>query len=257
MKANPIRRLRATPSGRQIELDGQLWSRADLHLHTTASDGLMTPEETVEIIARRTRLAVIAITDHDSAEGALVARDYARRHRLDIEVVVGQEVSTDEGDVLALFIESTLPLFRTAGAAIKAIHDAGGLAVAAHPFAVGLGENCVRHAIQHLPFDAVEVRHGCPVNFISNRYTRHLNRQAQNLAELGSSDSHIPFTAGESYTWFPGTTSEDIREAILARRVRPGGPLWTLRNILRSAPIVAERGWPHYLRSPELVMVES
>ena len=257
MKANPMRRFRATPSGRQIEVDGQVWSRADLHLHTTASDGLMTPEETVEIIARHTRLAVIAITDHDTAEGALLARDYARRHKLDIEVVVGQEVSTDEGDVLALFIETTLPLFRTAGAAIDAIHRAGGLAVAAHPFAVGLSEHSVKHAIQHLPFDAVEVRHGCPLNVIGNRYARHLNRQAQNLAELGSSDSHIPFTAGEAYTWFLGSTVDHMREAILARTVRPGGPLWTFANILRSAPIVAERGWPHYLRSPELVMVES
>lgn len=257
MKSNSNRRFRVSTAGKQIELDGQVWSRADLHLHTTASDGLMTPEETVEIIAQQTRLAVIAITDHDTAEGALLARDYARRHKLDIQVIVGQEVSTDEGDVLALFIEATLPLFRTAGAAIDAIHRAGGLAVAAHPFAVGLGENSVKRAFQHLPFDAVEVRHGCPINFLGNRYARQLNRQAQNLAELGSSDSHIPFTAGEAYTWFPGASAEDVRAAILARTVRPGGPLWTFRNILRSAPIVAERGWPHYLRSPELVMVES
>jgi hypothetical protein len=242
--------------GRQVELNGELWSRADLHLHTTASDGLMTPEETVEIIASQTRLAVIAITDHDTADGAILAREHALRRHLEIEVIVGQEVSTDEGDVLALFIDSTLPLYRTAGAAIEAIHRAGGLAVAAHPFAVGLGESSVKHAIQHLPFDAVEVRHGCPLNVIGNRYARYLNRQAQNLAELGSSDSHVPYMAGQAYSWFPGSKAGDVREAILTRRVRPGGSLWTLRSILRAAPVILERGWPHYLRSPELMQVE-
>ncbi|MEZ4833975.1 MAG: PHP-associated domain-containing protein [Caldilineaceae bacterium] len=76
---------------------------------------------------------------------------------------------------------------------------------------MGLGEHSVKHAIQHLPFDAVEVRHGCPLNVIGNRYARYLNRQAQNLAELGSSDSHIPYTAGEAYTWFPGTSALHVR----------------------------------------------
>ena len=50
---------------------------ADLHVHTTWSDGAQSPEAMVA--AASGRVDVLAITDHDQIGGALVARDYARR----------------------------------------------------------------------------------------------------------------------------------------------------------------------------------
>src|SRR5262245_25503666 len=88
-----------------------LWSKADLHLHTTYSDGYMTPAETVEIIATQTPLKVIAITDHDTTEGAFLAQEYARQYYPHLEVIIGQEVTTGEGDIIGLYLQSTLPRF--------------------------------------------------------------------------------------------------------------------------------------------------
>lgn len=211
----------------------------------------MTPEETVEIIANHTRLQVIAITDHDTVEGALLARSYAIHHAKGLEVIVGQEVTTAEGDVLALFVEQTLPVFETAVAAIKAIHRQGGLAVAAHPFGVYVdGVEC---RILELPFDAVEVRHGCPLNLFTNWYAQYINQRGQRLPELGSSDAHIPYNAGEAHTLFPGRTAEDLRNAILAHQVRPAGPLWTPLNLLRTWSVITERGWPFDVYQPKSV----
>jgi len=102
-----------------------MYSKADTHMHTTCSDGLMSPEDTVEIIASQTDLRVIAITDHDTAEGALVAHAYAKRRGLPLEVIIGQEFSTVDGDVVGLFLKSTLPKFKTAAQAIDAIHTQG------------------------------------------------------------------------------------------------------------------------------------
>jgi len=56
-------------------------NKADIHIHTTFSDGLMTPEAVVEYVATETDLRVIAITDHDTIEGAVAARRYQRRHQ--------------------------------------------------------------------------------------------------------------------------------------------------------------------------------
>lgn len=223
-----------------------LYSHADLHLHTVFSDGLMTPEETVNLVATRTDLRVIAITDHDTIEGAVIAQSYARRRKIHVDVIVGQEVSTGQGDVLALFVRQTLPIFDTAAAAIAAIHAQGGLAVAAHPF--GVGVDCVGHLIGELPFDAVEVRHGCPLNLFNNWRAQRLNQRAQRLPELGSSDAHIPHNAGEAYTRFPGHTAEDLRHAILNNWVAPGGSLWTPLNLLRTWGVIVQRGWPVYER---------
>lgn len=66
--------------------------RADLHLHTTASDGTYTPVQIVEL-ARRSGLAAIAITDHDTFAGVVPAREAARGTSL--EVIVGVEITTE------------------------------------------------------------------------------------------------------------------------------------------------------------------
>ena len=197
----------------QRQANSPTWSKADLHLHTTYSDGFLSPQKTVALIARRTELSVIAITDHDTAAGAFVARDYAQLHQPQLDVIIGQEVTTGDGDVLGLFLNSTIAYCSTAAAAIEAIHAQGGLAVAAHPFVRHFGLASVGNLIRTLPFDAVEVRHGVPFSLLQNWQAGRINAAAQRLPALGSSDSHIPYTAGEAFTWFPGHSAADLRRA--------------------------------------------
>lgn len=65
--------------------------RADLHIHTTASDGKLTPSQVVALAVER-RLDAIAITDHDSFSGVNEAEHAARNENL--EIIRGAEVST-------------------------------------------------------------------------------------------------------------------------------------------------------------------
>ena len=85
----------------------------DLHLHTTASDGTLSPSELVAR-ARAARLTVIAITDHDTTAGTAAARDAARDAGL--ELVPGIKISSvaDGRDVhmLGYFIDPESGLLR-------------------------------------------------------------------------------------------------------------------------------------------------
>ncbi len=65
-------------------------AKADLHLHSTASDGKMNPKEVV-ITANNLSLAVIALTDHDTIGGVETARQAAKD--LDVEVMSGVEIT--------------------------------------------------------------------------------------------------------------------------------------------------------------------
>lgn len=222
-------------------------SRADTHIHTTFSDGMATPQQVVDYVVAKTDLRVIAITDHDSAEGALVAREYARSHALPIDVIVGQEVTTHEGDVVGLFIRETLPAFRTALEAVLAIHQQGGLAVAVHPFSAkwtfGLMQG-VASRIGDLPLDGVEVRNGFPTNLVANPYAIWYNRRrGQALSELGGSDSHAVETIGQAHTLFPGHTALDLRMAMERGRTQAAGPLWTPGALVRVAGQLAKGGF--------------
>jgi predicted metal-dependent phosphoesterase TrpH len=79
--------------------------RADLHIHTVASDGTASVVSILEHVAALGDLDVIAITDHERIDAAVAARAMAIDRGLPFEVVVGEEVTTLGGHLLALFIE--------------------------------------------------------------------------------------------------------------------------------------------------------
>lgn len=207
-----------------------MWSKADIHIHTDHSDGVASVTEVLEHVARHTDLRVIAITDHDTISGALEARQRAGAYG--IEVVVGEEVSTQEGHVLALFIERDLPSHRPAAETIAAIHDQGGICIAAHPYAHGTpslgfaglyerykGTSC------EWPLDGIE-------SFNASLWLPNSNTAAAmtatelGLAACGGSDSHLLQTIGRAYTRFRGSSAVDLRQAILARQTQHGGSYW-------------------------------
>jgi predicted metal-dependent phosphoesterase TrpH len=67
--------------------------RADLHVHTTNSDGTYTPAQVVDL-ARLSGLAAVAITDHDTTAGVAAARAAAGPG---LEVIASVEVTTEHG----------------------------------------------------------------------------------------------------------------------------------------------------------------
>ncbi|MFN8531803.1 MAG: PHP domain-containing protein [Anaerolineae bacterium] len=219
--------------------------KADLHAHTFFSDGLMSPEALVEYAVTQTDLNIIAVTDHDTVAGALIAAAYARTFSRDFrpfEVIVGTEVTSADGDILALFVEQDIPPKLSASETVAAVHEQGGIAIAAHPFAHapillrGDGMKGVGRLIAEVPFDAVEVRNGTPTEFVSNRLTRFRNRRWARLAETGGSDTHYMPTIGSTHTCFPGTTAAELRAAIEAKQTAAGGHVYSpflIVNLIR------------------------
>lgn len=84
-------------------------SKADFHCHSTASDGVLTPTQLVDLAASR-GLEVMALTDHDSMEGIPEAQAAAARHP-GFTLVAGVEMGTDipgaEVHVLGYFLDPT------------------------------------------------------------------------------------------------------------------------------------------------------
>ena len=81
----------------------------------------------------RTDLDVIAITDHERIDAAVAAQAIARDRGLRAEVVVGEEVTTLGGHLLGLYLDRPIRPYRSLRTTILAVHEAGGLAIPAHP----------------------------------------------------------------------------------------------------------------------------
>jgi len=201
-------------------------SKADLHIHTVHSDGAATVPELLAHIVAKTDLRLLAITDHDSIAGARQAAQLATQ--FGVEVIIGEEVSTADGHLLALFIDTFLPPGRPAAETIAAIHAQGGLAIAPHPFdrsVPSLGRAGLAH--DSWDFDAIE---GFNAGLVW--WQRSSNRMAQRAAThmglplVGGSDAHALATSGLGYTLFPGAGTDDLYRAIRAGQTGWGGQYW-------------------------------
>ena len=204
-------------------------SRADLHIHTTYSDGLLEPEDAVNYAVTRTNLRLIAITDHNTLDGARHAYDYWRGHRDafgQIEVIVGEEITTTDGHMLGLFLREAVPPHMSPAETVRAIHEQGGLAIAAHPFThlLWFGDlKGIGRQIADLPLDGVEVRNSVPTEVYANLITAAFNARHRRHTPVGGSDCHYLPMLGRTYTEFEGSTPADLRAAIRAKQARPGG----------------------------------
>lgn len=192
--------------------------KLDLHIHSAYSrDGSSTPEQIVHR-CKELGLGGFAVTDHNSIKGSLEAVELARAEGL--VAVRGVEVSTIEGHVLAYGVPELIPRDLSIQATIDRIHDAGGLAVAAHPlrFPSGIGLESAANS----SFDAIEILNG--------GNSRRSNSRARKLAEqsgkpvTAGSDAHRIGEVGKAYVEIDAVScEEDVLEAVRRGRARPGG----------------------------------
>ena len=196
---------------------------ADLHVHTIYSYDGTASVPAVLTQARNTGLNVIAITDHDEIAGSLKALSLAPRYGVD--VIPGIEITTSEGDLLALNvtekIERDLPLVET----VLKVGELGGFCIAPHPMAVGMGMKSlsaysILKALRNMDVAdiliGIETYNATAIDKMSNHYA-HILAEHLDMAQIGNSDAHIVEAIGLGVTEFPGNTGSELVKAIHKR----------------------------------------
>ncbi len=167
--------------------------RVDLHLHSRYSPDSSTTLDALIARARECSLDRIALTDHNSVEGALelatLAPDLA---------IVGEEAKTREGEVIGLFITARVPPHLRPEEAMDLIHEMGGLVYVPHPLD--------RNRAHYSPERLVELAPRIDIVEVYNPWAQAgANAAAAKLAaELGKvtatgSDSHGVTEIGRSW----------------------------------------------------------
>ncbi|MFL5755575.1 MAG: PHP domain-containing protein [Chloroflexota bacterium] len=203
--------------------------RADLHIHTVASDGVSSVVEILDAVAAREDLAVIAITDHERIDAAVAGRSIAHDRGLRTEIVVGEEISTRGGHLLGLFLEHPVKPLRSLRDTIAAVHDQGGIAIPAHPLVPY--PLCAQGWVLRRLLDDPDPRvHPDAVEAFNPTFFGRIARQRvvafateHGVAMIGSSDAHEVGQVGQGWTEFEGWTVDDLRSAIATRSTVPRG----------------------------------
>ena len=191
--------------------------KADLHIHTHHGDGIDSVERIFEYVEAKADLDVIAITEHDSLETALNARELWARGNFAFDFVPGVEVTTLEGHVVALYVEEPLASLRRVEETLEAVRRQGGVCFVPHPMSwltrsIGPG-SFKRVAEAGLHFDAIELASASPTARLHLDKARRLNDAQYHLPEIGTSDAHFVQAIGSAYTRFSGTTALNLRAA--------------------------------------------
>lgn len=193
---------------------------ADLHLHTIYSyDGTAS----VPAVLRRAHevgLDVIAVTDHDEIKGALEAASLA--HLYGVEVIPGIEITTAEGDLLALFVTEIVPKGLPLVETILRVRALGGICIAPHPGAMGMGMKsldissiirALRNPEAAETLIGIEAYNATALDRVSISTARLLTSHT-NLTSVGNSDAHVADAIGLGATEFAGTSAADLLSAL-------------------------------------------
>lgn len=171
---------------------------ADFHMHSSHSKDCVVPVRELLQRADLCGLDVIAITDHDTAEGGLEGRDLASEYG--VRVVVGEEIKTTEGEIVGLFLERTIPGGMGFAETIAAIKEQDGIVYLPHPFdrlhTVPDYGVLKRHVDE---IDVVEVFNS-RLAFPAFNERAELFAQRYRIAAAAGSDAHVLASLGTAMT---------------------------------------------------------
>jgi predicted metal-dependent phosphoesterase TrpH len=194
----------------------------EFHCHTCFSkDSLTSPQKLIETCHRK-GIDRVVVTDHNTIAGGLAAQALDPQR-----VIVGEEIMTTQGELLAAFVTEEVPAFLPPQEAIRRLRQQGAFISVSHPFdhmRSGAWREADLEAI--LPqVDAIEV-------FNSRCMNAHFNAKAQafarrhGLAATVGSDAHAAFEVGRSVLVMepfegPEEMRRLIRKAVLKTRLSP------------------------------------
>jgi predicted metal-dependent phosphoesterase TrpH len=241
-------------AGDEMFVGGADRAFADLHTHSSASfDSLASPRSLVRSAARR-GLTHLAITDHDRIDGALEARQAAADATPEVTVIVGEEIRTTDGDLIALFLERAISPGLSAQRAIAEIRDQGGLVGIPHPFDRFRGSLLRDASLGRLvgKVDWLEA-HNARVAMGNGNVRAAEFAATHGVPGIAVSDAHTAFEVGVAYTAFDGdpSTPAGLLVALPSAELIPGRASFYVRLATPLAKVVQRARGNGRVRGPD------
>ena len=170
--------------------------KLDMHTHSEYSPDSRTPLAAQVQAIKDAGLDVVCATDHNTIEGALRLREMADGFR----VIVGEEISSRDGEIIGLFLETAVPRDLPGEETIARIRDQGGLISVPHPFSRNRMYHFRRDALDRLwpQVDAIEIFNAREAFAADNRRAESYAKERDIPGAVGS-DAHRPSDIGRAW----------------------------------------------------------
>lgn len=191
--------------------------RLDLHNHTRfSSDGLMSPAKLLQV-AKARGVDCVAVTDHDTIEGALEALALSDADRSLPRVIPGIELTTAVGEIIGLYVRETIPFGLPLDEAVERIREQGGLVYLPHPYDLfRRGTICRTERTRAAQLaDIIEVINGRSLGPRAGIKAARLARRLGKPAGAGS-DAHRKAEVGTSWVVVDACPSRETLVSLVA-----------------------------------------
>ncbi len=214
--------------------------RVEFHCHTIYSTDSLTKPQALVAAARRAGLDRVIVTDHNSIEGAMAAKRLAPEL-----VIVGEEIMTTQGEILAAFVTEKVPARLEPAEVIRRLRDQGAFISVSHPFDVFRGGHWeLPQLLEIVPLvDAIEVFNSRCMDMRPNLLAQKFASQ-HSLAGTVGSDAHTAMELGRANLCLENFSDSDgLRRVIHSglQTVRLSSPFIHLSS--RYATVMKKLGW--------------
>jgi predicted metal-dependent phosphoesterase TrpH len=173
--------------------------KADFHLHSEYSGDCKTTLEQIIQACQRKGINCIALSDHNSIEGALKLKEIAPFY-----VIVAEEILTTGGEIMGMFLTEKVPRDLSIEESIRRIKSQGGLLCAQHPYDKVRSDSLKSEVMNKIAdqIDLVEVFNARTLFRGSSQQARKFAAEHHLPASAGS-DAHTPSEIGNAYVILP------------------------------------------------------
>jgi len=170
--------------------------KLDMHTHSEFSPDSRTPLKAQAAALKAAGIDVVCATDHNTIEGALRLRELAEG----VRVIVGEEISSRDGEIIGLFLEQPVPRDRSAEETIALIKEQGGIVSIPHPFSRNRLYHIKRAALERVysQIDCIEIFNAREAFAADNRRAEAFAKEHDLPGAVGS-DAHRVSEIGRAW----------------------------------------------------------
>lgn len=189
----------------------------DLHCHSEASWDCITPLALIPKRCRERGIVVQAITDHDEIWGAQQLKAMVEEQQLPLTVIVGEEITTCEGEIIGLFLKERIERGLTPEETVAQIKAQGGLVLLPHGFDRLKRGRLLSGAIERIAQD-IDIVETFNTRVSHPKYNREaaLWAKERGLLMSGGSDAHTLADVGSAWVEVPAQSIDEPADLLRA-----------------------------------------
>ena len=185
--------------------------RAEFHTHTRFSKDSILNKFFILFMLKLKKIKLIAITDHNEVKGAIKYQKFLKKFNID--VIIGEEVMTDSGEIIGLFLNKKIEPFQSPELTVKQIKEQNGIVYLPHPYDEKRYKTVLKEEKQIKlkdEIDFIEIHNG---RNISEKYSDKQKdiQQKLKITPIIGSDAHTFIELGRNYIEIEYKNIEDFK----------------------------------------------